>query len=201
MSSRRLLAVTVLFVVAHQAGVLAQPPGGQAQSQPPALVVEPVEFDRQVVASDAGFFNSLKLFVRQWRFGEQPDDIVMPVYRLDTLGHDDGRLILESLARSAGGASVPAVFLTRPVPGGDFVGGEVTIQVSAQRTHQVQDPWSDLIRNGWARVESGEDQGSDGLYLATSQTVEGLEPHADVVIFESVPQSRLGTETAHPSTR
>lgn len=201
MSNRRLLAATVLFVVAQLGSTFAQPPSGQAQGQPPVLIVEPVEPDHQVVASNTGFVNSFRLFVRQWRFGKRPDDIVMPVYRLDTLEHDSGRLILESLARSADGSSVPAVFLTRPVPGGDFVGEEVAIQVSPGPTGQVQDPWNDLLRNGWATLDLDHDRGSDGLYLATSHAVEGLEADADVVFFESDPQFRQGTETAHPSRR
>lgn len=192
MSNRRLLAVTALVVV-------AQLSSGQAQGQPPALVVEPGESDRQVVASDAGFVNSLKLLVRQWSWGEPPGDIVMPVYRLDTLDDDSRRLILESLARSAAGSPVPAVFLTRPVPGGDLVGGKVAIQRAVQHTSQAQDPWNDLLRNGWARLDVvGDGQGGDGLYLATAQAVEGLEPDTDVVFFESDAQSQPGMETAVP---
>ena len=107
------------------------------------------------------------------------------------MGQENGQLVLESLARSPEDSTVPAVFLTRRVPEGDFVGAEVAIQVSDQDTGQVpENAWNGLLREEWRLTASGE-QGRGGLYLATSEVVEGLEPYADVVFFEFDPESRL----------
>ena len=175
MSIIRLFGVTVLFVVAQQGGVSGQPPQ--------ALIVEPVERDHQVVASDLGFINSIRLFVRQWSFGDRPDDSVWPVYRLDTLARENRQLVLESLARSAEDSEVPVVFLIKRVPEGDFVGTKVAIQVSEQDAGQVaEDPWNGLVRDG-RKLAASDEQGVDGgLYLAMTE-VEGLEPDDDVVFF------------------
>ena len=185
-----ILSLVTLFGIVQQLSALSYSRSASTQ-----LLAAPIENDAskpEAIASNMNFVNSIRLLVRQWRFGDRANDAVMPAYRLDQLGPSQSDSVIVDLLGNARDSGGPVVLLTKRPTSEDFVGRQLKISSSDEAGVQNSESlmeFLDLVKKKLSHADSGQNK---EIYIATPEAVEGLEPDTDVVFFDYVPLSQAG---------